>query len=246
MCLFCWGGGLENLQGLKGNPLDRQQRHEKGFHLSDPCVFNFNNNMVLVYRENTKHNGIAENILYAKVMNSPKNWSDRKLIIHSTNDGLLSPALYVEKKGDSEALHMIHVKSYDSDSVLIHSTLDNNFRIQASNVINCDGIPKDYYIWHIAVAYADGMKAGAVKDKKIGLFLLKAKDEKSMNKLYLCETDNDGSWIVSREVATPSYLIGKISTPYKSCFIPNTNNIIYSYIDKKHRYRMTIISEVWQ
>lgn len=51
--LYC-GTSINSLLSISQNPIDRQKRHEIGSHLSDPCIFEYNNELICVYRENMR------------------------------------------------------------------------------------------------------------------------------------------------------------------------------------------------
>lgn len=238
-CVY-YGGDLDSLSAISGNPIAMQIKQEIGFHLSDPCIFEYKDILMCGLRENTRNNGVETSYIHIKCMNKNGEWGKAKEIVRSEDDPLLSPAFYVIKSKEAETLYMIHVNRIQNDSNLILTQLDNKLDINDTYTLKCINIPMDYYIWHISISFKDGDKLGDIGDTIYGLFLLRSKVKKRDFKLYFSKM-KENIWIIENEVIVPQNIASQQLHPYKSCFIPKSNRILYSYIDKKHRYRMTVV-----
>lgn len=236
-----FGTSIYLLSALHYNPIDRQRKHEIGFHLSDPCIFEYKNELVCAYRENTRENGIESSFIYCRTMKEAGIWSERRLIADSVDDPLLSPAFYVVKEGEHEIIHMIHVKRMGNDSCLIHSILDEQFEIQRYTVQKCEGLSDDYYVWHIGVSFNLGRKIGNQKERRQALLLIRNKTLPQKFRLFTALSSLEDIWTMDKEILPPDEIKRIESHPYKSCFVPNSQSVLYSYIDKRNRYRMSEI-----
>lgn len=240
-CVYS-GIDINNLSTLS-NPIDRQQKHDIGFHLSDPCLFVAKGDLYCGYRENIRVEGVEKNIIYIKKYLSNNQWTERKMIIDSFDDPLLSPAFFcIENKGMDE-MFMVHVNRRGNDSKLVETKFSNDFEVIEQKPLVCVGVPKDYHIWHIAVSFENGQKTGDRGQKFKGLFLLKNSQNGNDFQLYSANKEPESNWTITKKIEPPSFICKEELHPYKSCFIPNTNNILYSYIDKKKRYRLEIIKD---
>lgn len=235
------GKELEDLWSNNSYPIDRQRRHEIGFHLSDPCLFVFQQELFCGYRENTRENNIEHNLIYVKKLLPNDQWSERKLVIESVSDSLLSPAFVCYDDNGVDELSMIHVNRTGDSSFLVESKLDSHLNIISQQSLKCEGIPDGYYVWHIAVSFKDGIRRDCKKQKLEGLFLLKNAFDGGDYKLYFAEKESNKNWIISHQVMASETIRSNELHPYKSCFIPSTKKIIYSYIDYKRRYRLEIV-----
>ncbi len=239
-CIY-FGAEIYSLNECSNNPIDLQQKHEIGFHLSDPCIFELEGNVICLYRENVRQNGKEKNIIKYKCMRENGVWSESKIVIKSDTDPLLSPAVYVEDNGICKYPIMVHVNRQKNSSRLVLTELNDDMTIVASRELNCTCIPDDYYVWHIAIAFYEGRKKGLIDETKYGLFLLRNSIQADDFKLCYASFVDDNTWEVKKEVEVPASIKQNILHPYKSCFIANTNEILFSYVDIKHRYRLTII-----
>lgn len=234
-CIYC-GDAFLDMKQCFYNPIEIQKKHKIGCHLSDPCIFEIQEKLACIYRENIRENGKEISFIYLKIYDAKDSWSTAKIVTTSETDLLLSPAIYIE----DELPHMIHVRKTENGSMLIHSELDEMMNIKVQKQEYCIGIPKDFYIWHISITYKNGKK-GSGKDKLFGLFLLRSSSNSQIFRLYRSEKVRGEPWYLCEEIR-PNEAIKKTERhPYKSCFIPNSGEVLYSYIDKKSRYRMTVL-----
>lgn len=235
-CLY-YGHSIESLIEFHWNPIERQRKHEIGFHLSDACIFDYLGSLICAYRENTREDGVETSYIYIKTINDD-NSGKPILLMQSKNDPLLSPAFYVVDK----SIHVVHVNRQGSDSELIHSVIDDTYSITLSETEKCLGIPQDFYLWHIGIDFGRGRKSCNSQERLRGLFLLRSKNDSSVYKLVLAYKEKDSVWHIKGEIKPGPLIVSNELHPYKSCFIPNTNQVLYSYIDKKHRYRLTRVN----
>lgn len=237
-CVYC-GESIDSMYECTYNPIAIQKKHEIGFHLSDPCFFEVNGRLACGYRENTHEKGKKNSYIYIKIRDKGGIWSSGILVNQSYTDLLLSPAFYTI----DNHIHMIHVKMVVNGSRLVHSELNEDMKMILCEEEMCSGIPDEYYIWHIAIAFEDGRKKGTKSETLFGLFLLRNKIQENNFVLYKSKKDVGECWEILKEVKPQSAIIKGELHPYKSSFIPNSLDIMYSYIDKRHRYRLTILKQ---
>lgn len=241
-CLYR-GGSIATLKAIPGNPIAKQRRHKIGFHLSDPCLLTCANKLICVYRENTRENGIEQNYLYAKVITGKEKQEIPSLIVSSKDDPLLSPALVCITEDGIEKIHMYHVRRSGNRSEIVHSALNEELKAECVEEHICKGLPEDYFIWHISIAFSLDKKKFSEKENAelSGLFLLKRANSTEEYRLFLAEQKNKTEWNLRKEIRPSANIRDDEVCPYKASFIPHTDEVLYSYIDKENRYRMTII-----
>ena len=237
-----FGDIIESLKSGCNNPIDKQKKHEIGYHLSDPCIFEINEKLICAYRENTRDDGMELSTIKYKEMKD-RDWNSAGIIIQSTEDQLLSPAFYVSNDDCKATIHMLHVRLIGNGSMIVHSKLNEQLDIIESQFQSCYSMPNEYYIWHIGVTYEHGSKTGRSNDKLYGLFLMRNKLKPDVFRLYYSELIDDNTWECLKEINVPDNIERIQLHPYKSCFIPNSNAVLYSYVDKHNRYRMTKIDD---
>lgn len=236
-CLYC-GNSIEKLTPFEINPIDRQDIHKIGFHLSDPCLFYSCDKLFCAYRSNTRYAGKNNNIIYVKEITGSTVQKYRLKVLEADMDTLLSPAIVSEKN----FYHMYHVRIQGGKGFLIHTKLDSSFKAISGRIVEIAGLPEDYYIWHIAVEYQNGKRCKTNIGRLRGLFLVRNCYSKASFRLYSAVSESNGSeWRLDKEITAPKNILAMQLHPYKSCFIPDSDQIIYSYIDKKNRYRLTIV-----
>lgn len=220
-CLY-YGDSFNSIVEISHNPIDRQWKHEIGFHLSDPCIFEYKGKLVCAYRENTREKGGREwSFVHCKSMSDNGEWGRKELVTRSNKDPLLSPAFFVVREDGRDTIQMIHVNRQGNQSILIRSELDENMHVIESYPQKCIGLPAGYYVWHISVAYGNGRKMGTIKEPLFGLFLLRNEKQSSDFKLFLSKSGNVNEWKIGNEVIIPNEIKRIELHPYKSCFVPN-------------------------
>lgn len=217
----------------KSNPIAKPRKHDYGVHLSDPCIFHDGTFVKCVYRDTWKEKSTIQNALYISTYD--KKWSTPQLVVTSSNDPLLSPAIIIDKKGNH---HIFTALNNDS---LVHRVFDMTLQKCEENLVRCGGLPEDYTVWHISIVYKcnlDKMWSGS--EDLVGIFLLRNKSNnfKLFTAFADCLEDN---WEIGEEIALPDYLINNAKIVYKSCFIPGSKKYLISFRDLKDRYRLCIV-----
>lgn len=239
-CLYV-GNDLTTLAHV-ACPLDVQQKHTQGVHLSDPCIAADGKMLLCVYRDTRK----KDDYIYLKSVSQKDNGgyviSERTLLLESHNRYILSPAIIL--KGDN--MFMYHVETDRITSRLeiniFERKLYTKTEQRSANLIN---EPAGYYLWHIGIAVSGNYgKKMSDPDTLEGLFLYAACNKKGTFKLFNASSSNGVDWIVGKEIAVPDYLDGIIKFPYKSCFNPQTKKILLSFRDQKDRNRLVEIDNI--
>lgn len=234
------GESINSLQ-MESAPIIKQEEHNQGYHLSDPCIAHNSDDIFCFYRD-------SERISYEKERNSLKvlrynqeikSWGSPEIIVTSEEDALLSPAFLFDKGG---VCHMYYVSRIDGKFSLSYSQLSSGFKPNAFIPIRVNGLPHGFDLWHIGIAYRNNKDKFEEHDSSlIGLFLLKSKNKKF--RLFLSESIGIGEpWTLGKEIGSSLLKIDDCCFFYKSCFVPYSNDILLSYVDSKTRYRLTIIN----
>lgn len=238
-CIY-QGDDLYHLITPKG-PIVVQHKHTQGVHLSDPCFAVSGDELFCYYRESERKGDIEEHKIWSlQYSSSENNWHNPTLLLDSEDDKILSPAMLFDEDG---SLIMFYVSSLNEKYNLVSMKVGSGKHI---NEYRIDGLPSDYYLWHIGISKENDIYSGGKNTKGlVGLFLMKSKLKRGHMKLF--KTRNDGvgfTWHVIKEVEMPDIIKGILQFPYKSCFIPKSEGkILFSFRDKKSRNRMCIINE---
>lgn len=231
-CLYI-GEDLRNLKQLLC-PLDKQSEHTQGVHLSDPCVLVYDNVIKCIYRETI----YKDDYIFIKdvtMKNGDVNVSDRKLLLSSKNDFILSPAVLIQEN----ELLMYYVSTDKHTSSLILTSFNKSSYKQISHsVVNVHNEPPRFYLWHIGIVASDGSKILRGNEKMRGLFLYINQDDNKQLKLFIADADSLSEWYIKKEFLIPEVLKGILKFPYKSCYNPSTGKILLSYRDTKDRNRI--------
>lgn len=239
-CLYI-GNDLTDLDQV-ACPLDIQQKHTQGVHLSDPCIAAYGRTLVCVYRDTRK----KDDYIYLKIISRKDNGdfliSERTLLLKSYNRYILSPAIILR----DEIMFMYHVETDKVSSRLEINTFERKLY---TKIGHCTAIlinePEGFYLWHISMAVLKNYgKVMSDTDTLVGLFLYADCNKKSTFKLFHATSTNGVEWIIGEEIVSPDYLDGKIKFPYKSCFNPLTKKILLSFRDQKDRNRLVEIDYI--
>lgn len=239
-CLYI-GNKLTDLNQV-ACPLDVQQKHTQGVHLSDPCIAADGKMLLCVYRDTRK----KDDYIYLKSVSKKDSGSyvvsERTLLLESHDQYILSPAIIL--KGDN--MIMYHVETDRNTSHLEINTFERKLYSKmdhrSANLIN---EPDGFYLWHIGVAVSGNYgKVLSDTDTLEGLFLYAACNRKGIFKLFHASSSKGEDWIVDEEIVMPEYLNGIIKFPYKSCYNPQTRKILLSFRDKKNRNRLVEIDNI--
>ena len=219
------------------SPIVKQSKHTQGCHLSDPCIANNGKELYCFYRESERIKGGKEKntLLVIRYDEEHNIWTEPKEIISSEDDALLSPAFLFDGGG---TCHMYYVSRVNGQFSLVHSVLTESIKVFKSKIIEVEGIPAGFNLWHIGIVYKNLRDKQRVDtDLLEGLFLLKSKDKKF--KLFVSESKgNAESWKLAEEITIPADMVNWISFYYKSCFIPGKSQLLLSCADTKRRYML--------
>lgn len=236
-CLYL-GHSLKSLE-MVCCPLDVQHERTQGVHLSDPCVASDGNKLYCVYRD-TRY---KDDYLYVKIAEfnalNKLNISDRILLLEKKSEYALSPAVILH----NDSFLMYHVETSRVKSKLVLNIFEKENlvqREQKKTLLNNE--PEGFYLWHIAIASSNDYGKLLRNDKLEGLFLYVSKMDRYTTKLCRATSQDFINWYVGDEVYIPENLKRIMKFPYKSCFIPNTNNVLLSFRDKKGRNRLIQIA----
>lgn len=235
-CIYL-GENLDSMEPYFDNPLDAQGDVKYGNHLSDPCLYSNKNHLYCFYRKTTKYNGVICNSIWFRYCDSNMKWSEPKCVISSHTEGLLSPAVYSDDDG---SCYMLYVNRTKTGSDLIRVKLDGNMCYHSKVTVKCNGIPQGYYVWHIGISHKD-FQTDSSKYNIEGLFLLRNMKDSSKFELYYAHNDKqDTEWFIKSKCIIPTAVQELMFIPYKSCFVPLSNKILFGYRDLKSRYCLCV------
>ena len=118
--------------------------------------------------------------------------------------------------------------------------LDGNDVTTVKEIV-VEGCPNGFYPWHMAITYYNDLRYDQRERRLKGIFLLKGLKKDSF-KLYFGESEGIGNkFTLSKEIEYSEEINKIIKIPYKSCFIPNENRIVFSFRDKEEKYRLVVL-----
>ena len=225
---------LSNQIDCSNSPIAWPKKHSYGFHLSDPCIFFDGKDIGCLFRDTWRANGQSFNALCLSYYDKHE-WSEPIMLLSSTYDPLLSPALLIDDNG----YYLIYT-ALNNNKLLLRE-FKKDCQLVRSLEITCDGLPQGYSVWHISIVFNNNLdKLWCGNSSLLGVFLLRNGAE---FKLYLASAlDSRSNWSIDREVVLPDWFKTDVKIVYKSCFIPNTKELLVSFRDKYDRYRFCIVS----
>lgn len=203
-------------------PFYCQKEHKQGTHLSDPAFVIFNEKLHLVFRSTVNRKDDA--LLVSEYDSDRDTWSEPSQFVSTSSEKLLSPAFFCDS-----GISMLYA---DGNGRLIRRGLDGFSNPGESYEASIDGTADGYSIWHLAL------------DNNLnGLFLMKsiAGNSPEFRLFRAGSSDNGNHWNVYAEVEYPDALKQIMKYPHKSCFIPGTDKLLLCFVDKKNRYRLTVL-----
>ena len=228
--VFC-GNKLDKLFPACNNPIDFPSSEAVNSILCDPCFFEVNEKLCICYRERIQGKDNVKYNLYVKTSSNGVEWQDKKLIF-STNtsdeDPLISPA--VIKYGSTNYIY--HIKAKEYGGRIIVAEMGNNFDIKNSKILECKGLPKNFFIWHIGLHSENYNKCAKNGEKILGLFTVRNGFENRVYKAH--QNSPETSWIIDEEIDVPKNIRGECRTVYKCSYLPN-GGIALSFFDNKNR-----------
>lgn len=221
------------------NPLAFPVLQKKGYHLSDPCLVVFKDNLLLYYRETHKVEGVDKSHINMSYSNNGLSWNDPITIMKSDTDTLISPALL----SSNEYCLMFHVRLDNPyGGTIILNKSDDGVNWINEGEVKVENLPKGMVIWHISIMSKKGYGKEITEDKDshsnmIGIFLLRELNTVDVYKLYWAAAKNDSlHWEITGEVNIPDELHKHNNIFYKSTVIPETGDLLISGRDYKHRW----------
>lgn len=238
-CVY-FGSNLSDILNNCHAPIDEIKYRQFGYHLSDPCIVDNQKSAICFYRESKrKAPGMEVNTLYYKILDvETGTWGDAVKINSDSNHQYLSPAIICQDK----ELLCYYAEWHTNGSGLYLGRIENNL-LKDETIVDIDGVPDGFGIWHMTIQYAESMSKNAIgKEKLIGLFLLRCYDDLDKFKLVVAYSQGKGKkWFTDDEVIIPEKIKKIMKHPYKSCFYMNSNQILLSFVDHKDRYRLALI-----
>jgi len=214
-------------------------------HISDPCIFVFQDTLHVIYRDTVFEAGITEQKTYLTRSCDGAEWETPKLIERSMTDSLISPAVVVDENTIIWKYHVTLTTEFGG--ILTLSSSCNGLDWYSNGHLACTGVPEGMTIWHIAVAYKEGFSksCGANNSDKslIGLFALRKKGDKDRFELFWACSDSVGeSWRIESAVNLFDDRALHSFVYYKSALLPNTGDIFLSIHDEKNRWYFTVVT----
>lgn len=230
-CLFA-GETISELFPVMNEPIAFPSKKGYGSHLSDPCLLAIQDQLYCFYRDTVERDGEIENIIFYRIYDTERKWSDARIVISSKKDGLLSPAVIAEKEG----YFMYFVSSKEGKLKLHRGLLSDKFEMLTDEICKCGNCPENMDLWHIGISKeSSGYK---------GLFLFRGKSNPGDFQLYSSAYDEvSTTWNIIKRIENPKKLDGIIKIPYKSCFIPNKGGILLSFRDIHSVYGLMVLDD---
>lgn len=211
-------------------PISKQSCRTQGTHLSDPAFVNVGPELYCIFRSTEDRK--VNHLFRSKYDSVRDEWGHPEVFYSSDDDLLLSPAPVC----DGSKIVMYHADWNEGTGHLYRAVFSRDFVFEQSREVSVNGLPEGYSIWHQAVRYiSENDRISGLK----GLFLVKKKRESNDCRLYYSESHDDGfTWDLKDEVSIPNDIDSVMKYPYKSCFIPDSDGLILSWVDKSGRYRL--------
>lgn len=233
-CLYL-GENIESLNLCSISPIDFPSKHSFGYHLSDPTILISEGKNIIIYRESERISQNIERNSWKKIIIKDEKILEKKSIFSSEERDLLSPAII---ENYDHQLYIFYVDKCAEKTKLFYLPLENSTILESKELL-VDNLCEDEYIWHIGItSRVNKLKILNYNEGLSGLFL--TKNIVNFNfKLYYAESDKiESNWKILYEISIPTHLSDQIKHLYKSCFIPNSDDILISARDKKDRYRI--------
>lgn len=219
-----FGNDLHNLLPYSKKPLQTQGKIQKHHYLSDPCLLIDEGFLYCFYRETFYSSKEKQNSIW--VINALDNDCLPKEVLTSKQDGLMSPIVL----NDDSFFYLFYITRSNDGSIIKRCIFNRKFEIKEVLEDKIVDIPTDYFVWHFDINYDDSNLYKC-------LLLLRSKANRDIFILHYGTFDfKNGVWKVGKLVEIPKKLIKHIKFCYKSCFIPKSDNILLSFVDKRNRY----------
>ena len=201
-----------------GFPIVKPNEHKQLIYLSDPYLYSEGNNLCLIYRECAYYDKVSYNaILYKMEMDKEEKWS-KPVKIFESRSGAMSPCVINE--GGSQFLYYVSFSGKKTE--LIKKCVDDD----AEQIVPVYKIPLDMMLWHMDMFTVE-------ENKVFGLFTMAADHYGSKARLFVAK-QNNGSWIVGKEIIFNEQLITKM---YKASIVQINDGSYRLYVSLRRKDR---------
>lgn len=242
-CVY-FGDTVYGLKPIKKSPLSFQEFRRKHNHISDPCIFQDNKRLYVMFRDTINIGGEIIQKLYVTASEDGTAWTEKRLVAESNTDSYISSA--VLKHGNQYFMFYIQLRESTNGGPIRRVCMNDALNLMSEDEVACHGIPDGMVVWHIGVTYSqDNSKIMSEEQKSTGLtgvFVLRDQTDVQKYTLYWAHTDSLlGEWYLDDEIVIPDYLSANMKNVYKSALIPDTGDILLSYNDKAFRWCLCVI-----
>ncbi len=231
------------LREMLGNPIDKRHGSQAGEHMSDPAVLIFGGKIYVYYRDAELYDGIMWDMLYEQIFDATSfALLSKKLVRRSTNTYVSPTFLYDKGEVVCYAVHYA-----ENDSELVISRKDEDEEQWGEVLVQpVEGeLLNYYYVWHISIAYKEGRRKhnDDGMTELIGLFTMRSREDYDKY-ILVYAIYGDCKWVLEKEITLPEIFVKKGYTPYKSCFVPDSKQIIVSAYDRKKRWKNFMVEMI--
>ena len=233
--VYC-GDNLYSLKPACSNPIDYPSSKTAGSILSDPCFFLREDKLFICYRERIQSKNDVKYHLHIQSSTDGNNWIDKKTIISSITkeDPLISPAIINYNGAD----YLYHVRARGLGGDIVLSLLTDSFDTKEIGVLECEGLPEGFVIWHIGLHSDQYTKSVAQGQKILGLLTVRNGIE---SRVYKAHQDNPTDcWIIDEQLEISDVVKKYCKEVYKCSYTPD-GKVVLSFFDNQNRLLLTIV-----
>ncbi len=226
------GTSLNGLIPVDINPIAYPALRGYGSHLSDPCLFLYNDLLYCFYRDTLNYGSVIENRIIFKRLTKEKVFSEGKIVMSSSEDGLLSPSVILYEG----VIYLYYVSYVKGLLVLKGITLSEVGEKHSDFVVEVCNQEPDWDVWHIDFK--------VTRNSFIeGLFLMRGRNEPGKFKLKKARLEVEKQRVyLLEDVVIDSSMSEVMAFPYKSCIIPEmSGKALLSFRDINSVYVLKII-----
>lgn len=243
-----YGNSLSSLDKAYPMPISFSEKDERGCHLCDPVLLRYGNLYYCIFLDILNYNEKRECAFYYSISEDIKNWSEKKIIKKyvfnaSEKKHVLCPA--VVKYDQDLFFYTVHV-DIETDSYLAVSKSCDLENLKQEKKCIIGNMPHDYYLWHMNICfYDDYLKTHSENTNRelLGMFLLRKKGKEISYKTVFAISKDFYNWEIFAELKIPKELDRKASAIYKGTVVPVSGDILISYRDINHCWRMAKIPQ---
>lgn len=226
-CLYRWDGRQDCWSPVSaGFPFVRAKLGETREHYSDPCLFQRNGYLTIVFRKCEWRPDGKVDILYSAVSPNGTDWTPPRQVMEGAGNSLISPAV----GGAGDTLFCVE---YDGNitTQLTRYSMGTDLSLGERTPCRICGLEPGFFIWHIDVQDECGGDC-------VGLFMLRQQQTHTTSgKLALFRYYAvEGVWSYVQDVPLSETEEKALRFIYKSSFLPDSNRILCSACDAKGRF----------